>query len=1075
MGDNNLHIQVFPKGDQAFDSKIGLLTLPLSQVFEFGIKEYFDEYQPVKDEYDSAVRNLDKDKTRRLRELDEKDQYGQQFIEEKYKAIVAKQKDGTLTKKDSDTYQANYDAYKRGKEERDALRKKAAAGYDTEKGRLDEQLKQKKTVIDKKYENVRWVRQLVGAARPRLTKDSFNESLGKGNTLFNTNFGEFIEGGGCTYIEPFFAGQTPKGSTPFGCFVNATGTPDVLTAQWTDTKEKVVDKMKIRYGSTVKLHVYTQGMYGKYLKVQFKDDDGSWDADDVLKVYGEEVEVRRKYEGGRAPNSPDFFVKAPVDVYKFSEPPPGKYVSGGLIVDDKDKEDLRFSSETQVQKSMFYVFLDPFWADDGGEDEIEVYPVISFVNRQGKEVSIPFKDAVIYVGKSEDHVLYPTLEVGNKPVLQGNVAADVGAFHPCRYETVRGEYNKGNEKITVNIYPSEGIEEPKQLTFPLVAGVDKARQRFVIALTGVNTTECAFHGTGLDHQGKVIDIAAFEKLIKAGRGKHSEKWRLVDYKGKGSGKVKDEDEENDDRKIDASSWSNKFSFTKAGSKILGQQSYKVLENNTPFVLEQPSDERLELEVGYDFSEGKKIHVLEGLARSLWPNSESIAQKYPVRLNTCARSKSLDIQVYPDTKWTIQLAFNYNSERFNKVREEYHDKWTLQEQKLGEDLADIRARQEGTKKGGKKNRRSRSKYADLSSQAARASKQQKEAARKARGQSMSQAFHLMKPKAALADGLIDCEVAFVCEFDRPYQALELSAAYEEMLEFLKKILKIKRLAEEVINGTNSETNKRSPQRQGKTETRMQKLEAKLAAKKAKSNWSFEFIPPSLGLSVSWYAEAPKDLNKPVLGTMIEGVIDLDPLFGIEIKYDLYHLLYKIRHPVVLAVVATLDILDETLGNRFDIDLDLVVTSEISGTLKGTINTAEGSEYAARLMKDDDDSPAKLGGGINISITGLIRANGDFSLLGFKKQTAYAEVNAEATTGISVEASVKADRTSIFAQPEIKFEGFVLKASVNAGIVDAPTDSSTNYADMDGLHYDGEGSIVVLDPYAWDVNFKMPIIN
>jgi hypothetical protein len=59
-----------------------------------------------------------------------------------------------------------------------------------------------------------------------------------------------------------------------------------------------------------------------------------------------------------------------------------------------------------------------------------------------------------------------------------------------------------------------------------------------------------------------------------------------------------------------------------------------------------------------------------------------------------------------------------------------------------------------------------------------------------------------------------------------------------------------------------------------------------------------------------------------------------------------LLYR-THPAVAAIAFVLDSLDTIAGDSFDINLDLIVTTKAFGTLKGTINTAEGSKYKDRL--------------------------------------------------------------------------------------------------------------------------------
>lgn len=80
-----------------------------------------------------------------------------------------------------------------------------------------------------------------------------------------------------------------------------------------------------------------------------------------------------------------------------------------------------------------------------------------------------------------------------------------------------------------------------------------------------------------------------------------------------------------------------------------------------------------------------------------------------------------------------------------------------------------------------------------------------------------------------------------------------------------------------------------------------------------------------------------------------------------------------------------------------------------------------------------------------------------------------------SGISLECVTKADKDGIYVEPEIKFEGFVLSAKIDAGIVDPPLDD-TELTEADGLHYTAEGRIVILDPYEWDkLGWRLPIMS
>lgn len=967
--------------------------------------------------------------------------------------------------------------------------------YEDEKKKLnpnDLNFKDKIKVLQQKYADVVWMYQLSGGNLPQhVHENSFNEAKGIGTTFeWNPTIEDLDVGGGFVYIQPFRKDTTPTINLKNGAIFFSNGTPQVVDAMWFEDKEgnnKISNDQIVKYGSTVYLLIYTKDLYGQLIDIQFKDDDSlkgenvSHNYDDELGIFPDTVS-RDKYilEKDIPENlKKDTQIKRQVRTVELNLKPENA-TTGLLVIEDINKTDKKIAQKLHIQGAYFSVYIDPFWSFEANDfiegPEIEIFPTVSGRNIKSTAV---LKTATLKVA-SNGKLINPNLDRSNKPILVGEVDANYADFYHCRFNTVTAKYNKGDEKFEIEIFPTKNNLEQKILKFPIVTGKKQARERFTIELEGVKTDECIFENTDKDHTGNVIDISELENLIVNGKGKKSNKWRLVDYKGKGSGAVKDEDanDENDNRKIDASNITQKFNLINGGSAIKIQDSFKILEENNPFILEPPTDTKLELEVGFDFTFNNSVNPLWGLINTIWPNSENIAQKYPVRLNSCANKLPLDILVYPDTKCTIQLAYNYDTKEFEELREAYHDKWAMKELLADNELAKLKKKEEGIpdKKYLKsKKEREKGKKERESIRKSRNKEKNKKLKVKKNQSKISQARHMMGELNNT--GLIDCNIAFICEFDRPYHALEISSVFEEGIAFLKKIIELKELINNIIEGKQEKTTENAPKAEKlskKNKKRQEELEKKLKTKKSNSNWSFEFIPPSVGLSLSWYAEIPKDLNTPVMGTMIEGAIDLDPLFGFEIKYDAYQLLYKIKHPVVLAVVATLDILDEALGDNFDINLDIIVTSEISGSLKGTINTAEGSSYEQRLMKDEDDSPCKFGGKVEIKLVGEIKANGTVTFLGFIKRTIYAGLEAVATTGVSVECVTKADTKSIYVEPEIKFEGFVLSAKFEAGIVDPPKDD-TELTESDGLHYTADGRIVVLDPYEWETGWKLPIIS
>ncbi|WP_433812735.1 hypothetical protein [Flavobacterium johnsoniae] len=923
-----------------------------------------------------------------------------------------------------------------------------------------------------------WIWNLVGN-KLSFTYDDYNKFIGKGYPGGNFYLPKVYSGNGVAWLEPYIYGVAPPtGSPKNGLFVSSKATPKAVGYEWREystNNDGAIIKGDIKYGETIQLHIYTEGLYGDEIlidlyDIQFEDEDlPLFEKDNG--VYQSVPRPKEEINKKNAPISHKTLTRE-VKVHNDLQ---DRVIDCELYILNVTDENNNKTTKKSVQKCIVDIYVDPLWAffvnkeknnSQGTDNSIEMKAYIfTEINNQYLKIDNSNNQPFVKIlGKTNQKtVLEPE---GNKVAVVGTIETNIANFLPCRFSRAVGKYARGEDTVEIEIYNVQNNLNLTQLVFPLVAGIKESRKDFTVELEGLQTKECLYSDDpAKTHTGHVIDISKIEKLIENGKGERSKKWRLAEYKSNSPDKdnpnVEPENHGSDD-----STFTNNFKFINGISSLKAQKSFKILEDHKPFILQPPTDEKLELQVGYDFTHGKTVPALNGLLATLWPNNENLAQKYPVSLHTCCPNLPLDIMVYPDTKWTLQLAFNYDGEEFEKLREIYHDKWKLKEMEAKADLKKLKGRSENLSDYQKKQQKIREEER-LKAKKAQAQAKRKQSYR-------SQASHMLSNVTKV--GLIDCEFSLMCEFDRPHQALELSSGMPEITDFLKKIGDIRDLIESIFKGENDKTTQNSPKGNSTTDHRKKRLQEKLEKSKAtkKSNWSYEFIPPSVGVSVSWYADPPKDLYTPVMGTMIEGAIDLDPFFGFEIKYDVYQLLYKINHPVVLAVVATLDILDEALGDNFDINLDLIITSEISGALKGTINTADGSKYSERLMKDDDDSPCKIGGKVMITLIGEIQANGTYQFLKFKKQAVYGQVSAECTTGISIECVTKADKRSIYVEPEIKFEGLLLKASASAGLTDYEAgDKINDLKERDGIHYDSKGKLVVLDPYEWETDWKLPI--
>lgn len=927
-----------------------------------------------------------------------------------------------------------------------------------------------------------WIWNLVENKLSFMDSD-YNRFIGKGYSGGNFRLPTVYSGNGIAWLEPFIYGvSSPTGNPKNGLFVSGKSMPKVVGYEWREyssSNDGAIIKGDIKYGETIQLHIYTEGLYGDEIlidlyDVQFKDEDLPL----FEKDNGVYQNVPRPKEEINKKNAPISHKTLTREV-KVHDDLQDRVVGCELYILNITDENNKKTTRKLVQKCIVDVYVDPVWAffvnketnnAQGTDNSVEMKAYIfTAVNNQYLRINNSDNQPLVRVlGRTyEKTALEPE---GNKVLVAGTIETSIANFLPCRFSRAVGKYTRGEETVEIEIYNVQNNLNLTKLVFPLAAGIKESRKDFTVELEGLQTKECIYAEDPVKtHTGHVIDISKIEKLIENGKGERSKKWRLAEYKSNSPDKD-NPNAEVENHGSDDSTFTNNFKFINGISSLKSQASFKVLEEHKPFVLQPPTDEKLELQVGYDFSHGKTVLPLNGLLATLWPNTESLAQRYPVSLHTCCPNIPLDIMVYPDTKWTLQLAFNYDGEEFEKLREIYHDKWKLKEMEAKADLKKLKGRSENLSADQKRKQKIREEER-LKAKKAQAKAKRKQSYR-------SQASHMLSNVTKV--GLIDCEFSLMCEFDRPHQALELSSGMPEITDFLKKIGDIKDLIESVFKGENEETTQNSPKGNSKTDHRTKRLKEKLEKSKAtkKSNWSFEFIPPSVGVSVSWYADPPKDLYTPVMGTMIEGAIDLDPFFGFEIKYDVYQLLYKINHPAVLAVVATLDILDQALGDNFDINLDLTITSKISGALKGTINTAEGSKYSERLMKGDDDSPCKLEGNVEINLKGYIQANATYKNLVFGNYSIFGELEASVITGLSIECVTKADKDGIYLDPTIKFDGLTLHGTANFGAVKAAGgkgNSIKQLKEQSGIHYTGEGKMVVLDPYEWQTGWKLPLIS
>lgn len=1034
MSDKSLHIEVKPAGGQAYSENH--LQLQKAGPIRVSVKEYLEA---------KAV-------------IDRKVKAKQDENQAEYKKAVAlyeKKAAGGWTPQEIESQNANVAA--RERTDKRIKAEIAALGKD-------------KDALDQTYSDLRWVWQLAGSGLDKATL-SFSEGLGKGitNNLALTGdrtlqFPPLLEGGGLVWLEPFHEAEKPVGEVPHGCFISALGTAKIIDTLWTDADNKPISGT-VAFGSGVLLHIYTAGLYGQELDIELIDHD-IFSPDDKLTITND----------ASVSNKAAFTREVDVTQVKSFENK-ATYTRGGLEKTEQNKTDGKAEGLVYIQKTVVEVFVSPAWLEEAGST-LKIYPVIKSLKTKKYFEDFPRK----YLNVAENGTkVTPNKITSNNPLVTGNIEVDPDAFHPCKYTEVKGVVYRGSETIQeVSIFNEKDIHNKmaELLEFPIVAGVNKAIASLVVQLDPV-TDECRYiKEPKIFHKGHVINLAAIAYLLRDGRGKASGQYRTYDTEDvlKELGIPLKKEEKKDakptyspDKKDTSLSGINKIketlSIKSEGTDIKIQSAYKILEKYTPFVFEA-SDQKFNMQVAYDYSHGNRVDPLIGLVAALWPTNPAIVQRYPVVLDTCRYSKPMNILVYPDVKWVFQLAFNYDGKRFKEVKEAYHDDYKVKEMMAEQDKKRLQRQKMGTAEGVRKR---------VAAQDAII----RDARNKTGWSGMTQKhYELLNPQNALLEGIIDCKGALVCEFDRPYESMEVSSAFPKLTAFFKKLAEIKAKIDKIINGEDEDANKKAPKEDKKRMANMRKkLEDMKKAGKKESAWSFEFKPPSVAWSIGWYAEHPPDVNTPAMGMMIEGIMKAEPLMGFEVKYDIFNLLGKIPHPAVKAVVLFIEALDYALGDNFDIDLDMVVSGELTAEGQGRMSTVAESTYSNRL-KADKESPFKIEGKIEISFKALIKGSAEVGNFLFGKYEAYGSVEGEVKSGISCEGNAKAFNDGLYLEPTIKFLGVTMKFDAKGGLAFSPPtgDDKKSPESRDGVHYTASGEVIVMDAYDWPLtDWKIPLFK
>ncbi|MBL4746271.1 MAG: hypothetical protein JKY08_07870, partial [Flavobacteriaceae bacterium] len=876
---------------------------------------------------------------------------------------------------------------------------------------------------------IRWIVSNFHGA-PNSTKISKKY---KGEIL-SVTFQKGLAGGGLVWVEPVLKGQQPKHTPPYGYFVNAKGPKSIDRIEWRDAKGELIKENNVQFFTeSVQLHVYTTGLYGHDINVLLKDiKDRDYD------LYLDEDVTDDSNEFG------EFFSRE-VKYY------------------NKDGK--------QAQKVIIHIRLEARWRYAG--KNLKIIPIVSSKIQGLKKPS--FKNNYITV-KTHDGSEYRTLEkatkTGNKPTIIGNIFTDTADFKPCFFTKIEAVYFKGDEETNATLFDDTNSLKPEVMAMAVVAGPRHAR-RIVKLKLDIDLNYCHFIGNDkLKHESRVFDFSKIEEAIIVSSSKKDKGYRLTGKKDKFSIMNLDfeqEDGDHGDNNDNGEMQEDNVYFKMSLDSIIGGVGghTKSAWNGTTntYVKVPESDSKVTIEVPFKYGATYNNENITDLVKYIWP-AKAIPQTYPIYVHTCRYPNHLiNIDVYPDVKWTLQFCYNTDPAKFNEIRSKYKDYQVRLEEvdaeaketyddkiERNKDLADTysklskeikvntnkiakkikKQKQKLENANGTEKKKAKNKLRELEKQKKSLNKQQekyknrvnnyerkvdenkadkkkyKKKGKKKAGKDTQHSKHrpdLYNFEDNLEHGISDIKLALWAEWDRPAEKFELTAGYQKYMELLKTILRFKKMVDEIFGGKkNKDQTKKRLKEKAKKEKATEKLKSLLLLKaiKPKSFGSVNIIPPSIAIAGSWYAENPKSTLQNEIGTNLELQAIFDPIVGAEIVLNFMALVEK-SHPLVKVALIVMEV------GGFEIRLDLTVTGTVfaKGFLQYNTTSGKGNISPGDIkdLKDaEDDAPMEVGGTITMEVYAGIKYTKKYEAWGYDV-IIYLGAYVSVVTGITISGFVE----------------------------------------------------------------------
>jgi hypothetical protein len=834
--------------------------------------------------------------------------------------------------------------------------------------------------------NVFWAWQLVGnGVKPKsITPNaSFTKGIKKDN-IYYLRFPKIAEGGGLVWLEVFTEDDPAVGKPPFGLFVQAKGTPEIIRVEWTDQNYNPIQKgMPIAFESQVLLHVYTHGLYGQEVEIELFDKD-IFSGNDCLSIGDKKAFTRE------------------VIVQEIKPFEKGKYGDSGFLVASKQNENNEeIEGDTVVQKIEIKVSIQEKWIKDGG-NELKIYPAIKSL--ETGNYFTEFDREFLFIKENGFVLDIPPLPTNNTPGMVGSVETNVAMFKPCRYDKITiMQQKKAGSTI---IFNSANNEQRSKNSLNI--GVISGKKETYLVDIDIQTKECEQKPN--KHIGHEITIKKYPKNYTLKKEPSSKANHYVE-------------------KID-DGWTTKGNMSLnylGGYKTTAKE---LPENEKGIVTVRQAQIEFEAFYNYGISMNTATTFLEAMKYFWLPSIENNLSKINARVETCTFNQDLNITIYPDIKWSFVVGFNVNKDQVSKLLPSWDQEKTVHSLTMGNSVKYISDAEdpEGAAKNKQKHgdRQLRDNHNDyIADQEIEKRRKQLNLPEGNNTPKVEEAKPVKGTLSTLLQTLDKIDISLKAQFNEETE-LKLTEDFLKNtfnIELYKDIVEKLKWAMDLFNGKLD-----SPKNKAKEEKNIEEFKErfkrrdessskKLQDSLKRADQEVEILYPKITLGGNWQYENVDATKHLVLagdvGIGYDVALIAKPFIGIEIKWHILDLICR-KHPITYAILVAVKGFLSALGDNPDgIRIDFTVTGEIGTEINLKGNTL--SKVKQITAKGASHIEAKLE--IEIMIRGQ-------QIKG--KYTAIEEVGVGGTgaVGLGIESTLGLDDTGIWMQNALIFDGIKL---------------------------------------------------